>query len=73
MVSYDEGNTWPVKKVIYANSAAYSSITFSPIDGKIYVFWERGGNADYSFDLVVPTLTLEYITDGNDKWTPPNT
>lgn len=73
MVSYDEGNTWPVKKVIHAGSAAYSSITFSPIDGKIYMFWERGGGANGSFDLVVTTLTLDYITDGEDTWTPPNT
>lgn len=73
MVSYDEGNTWPVKKVIHPNSAAYSSVTFSPIDGKIYVFWERGGGVNGGFDLVVTTLTLDYITDGTDTWTPPNT
>lgn len=67
MINYDEGSTWPVKKVIHANQAAYSSVTFSPIDGKIYVFWGKGGGVNGSFDLVVTTLTLDYITDRKDK------
>lgn len=72
LISYDEGNTWPVQKVIHAGSAAYSSVTFSPIDGKIYLYWERGGGADGGYDMVVTTLTLDYLTDGKDTWTPPS-
>lgn len=72
-VSYDEGETWPVEKVICAGRSIYSSIAFSVIDGKIYVYWEKNlsGNDADGFDLVVSTMTLDWITDGKDTWTPP--
>lgn len=71
LISYDEGNTWPVSKSIYAGSSAYSSITFSPVDGKIYLYWEKGAASGSGYDMVVTTLTLDYLTDGKDTWKPP--
>ena len=69
----DGRSTWPVEKVICARRSIYSSIAFSVIDGKIYVYWEKNlsGNDADGFDLVVSTMTLDWITDGKDTWTPP--
>lgn len=73
-ISYDEGNTWPVEKVIYPSYAIYSAVTTSPIDGKIYVYWEKSidHTVEAGCDMVLTTLTLDWVTDGKDTWTPPN-
>lgn len=68
-VSYDEGNTWPIQKVLYSDNCIYSSTTFSPVDGTIYVYWEKGADPD---ELVVSKFSLEWLTDGQDTWTPPD-
>lgn len=40
-VSFDDGKTWPYKKVICHGPSSYSSITVLP-DGNIGVFYEKG-------------------------------
>jgi len=40
-MSYDEGYTWPVSKVIDPGIAGYSDIAVTP-DGIIHVFYEGG-------------------------------
>lgn len=67
LISYDEGNTWPVKKTIHADSSAYSSAAVLP-DGKIAVYYERGWSDGY--DMVVSVMTLDWVSDGKDTWTP---
>lgn len=67
LISYDEGNTWPVKKVIQQNGAAYSSVAITA-DGHIAVYYERA--AEGGWDLVAQVMDLEWVTDGDDKWTP---
>lgn len=68
-VSYDEGKTWPVSKVIHSDSAWYAAAAVTA-DGKIAVYYERGdGDACY-MDVVV--MSLEWITDGADSYTPPD-
>ena len=47
-VSYDDGTTWPLEKMIYANSSAYSSMTVLP-DGSIGILFERDDYAAISF------------------------
>lgn len=73
MISYDEGETWKYMKVIEPSYCIYSSVATSPIDGKIYVYWEK--SIDHTVasgvDMIFTTLTLEWITDGEDSWTPP--
>lgn len=73
LVSYDEGNTWPVKKVLEPSYAIYSSITFSPIDGTLYIYWEKSidSTVGSGCDMVCTRLTLDWITDGADHWEPP--
>lgn len=52
-MSCDNGKTWPIKKVVDAGAAAYSTLTRLP-DGRLGLLYERG-NAEHitydSFDL----------------------
>ena len=45
-VSYDEGLTWPVWRVVHDGPAAYSSLVVLP-DGTIGVLFERGDRSPY--------------------------
>ncbi len=68
-VSYDEGETWPVRKCIVPYSSAYSSLCILP-DGTIglYVEEEYAGTSGYS--TVFYNFSLEWLTDGNDTFDP---
>jgi len=61
-LSYDEGKTWPVGKVVYDGGSAYSDII--PLsDGRIGVLYEKDGYAR----IVFTTFTLDWLTDGKDS------
>ena len=61
-LSYDEGKTWPVAKVLYAGSAAYSDLVVLP-DGEIGCLYERD---DYR-KITFARFTLGWLTDGKDQ------
>jgi Neuraminidase (sialidase) len=71
-LSYDEGKTWPVDKVLEPGYSAYSDLATGP-DGTIYCFYERG-RADrtskrptsYSY-LTLARFNLQWLTDGKDR------
>jgi sialidase-1 len=72
-MSYDEGNTWPVSKVIDAGIAGYSDIAVTP-DGLIHIFYEGGsiqGTESHfkNAHMSVVSFNLEWLTDGQDKLT----
>ena len=71
-VSYDEGETWPVRKCIVPYSSAYSSLCVLP-DGTIglYVEEEYAGASGYS--TVFYNFSLNWLTDGNDPFDPSGT
>jgi sialidase-1 len=50
-LSEDEGKTWIASKLLYAGSAAYSSVIALP-DGRIGVLFERDGYKQISFAVV---------------------
>jgi len=60
-LSYDEGRSWPVAKVIHEGSAAYSDLVALP-DGTIGCLYERD---DYG-KITFARLTLEWLTDGKE-------
>lgn len=62
-LSYDEGKSWTAGKTIYAGSAAYSSMSVLA-DGSIVLFFEK----DNYRDNVVVRFTLDWLTNGNDKY-----
>jgi len=45
-LSYDEGGTWPVQRVLWAGPAAYSSLAVLP-DGRIACLFEAGDRQPY--------------------------
>lgn len=65
-ISYDEGNSWTDGKTIYHGSSAYSSMSILA-NGDIGLFFEQ----DNYQENVFVRLTLEWLTDGNDKYTIP--
>ncbi len=60
-LSYDEGKTWPVAKLLYAPSAAYSCLVVLP-DGTIGCLFERDGYSKITF----ARCTLSWLTGGKD-------
>ena len=64
-LSYDEGKTWPISKLLHAGPAAYSCLAVMP-GGDILCFYEAGARHCYE-TIVFERLTLEWLTDGKDK------
>jgi sialidase-1 len=60
-LSYDEGKTWPVAKVLYDGSAAYSDLVVLP-DGHLGCLYERD---DYR-KITFARFSLDWLTDGKD-------
>lgn len=63
-LSYDEGESWSVKKSICPTASAYSSVTILP-DGTIGVFFEKEKN---DMSLYFANFTLDWLTDYNDTY-----
>lgn len=64
-LSYDEGKTWTVSKVIYPGASAYSCLAVLP-DMSIGCLYERGEKHPYE-KITFARFTLEWLTDGSDK------
>ncbi len=58
-LSYDEGQTWPVNKVLEEGPSAYSDMTVLP-DGTVLCFYER------QRQLTLARFNLEWLTEGKD-------
>ena len=71
-LSYDEGKTWAVDKVLDAGYSAYSDLAVLP-DGTILCLYERGRDSDaekskptsYAY-LTLARFNLAWLTDGKD-------
>ncbi len=63
-VSYDEGKTWPVGKILNAGPAAYSNLAVLR-DNSIGNLFERGDNNAYE-TITFARFGLEWLTDGKD-------
>ena len=61
-LSYDEGDTWPVAKQIYAGSGAYSCLTILP-DWSIGCLYEK----DNYTRITLARFSLQWLTDGEDR------
>ena len=66
-ISYDEGETWPVRKTIVPYSSAYSSLCILP-DGTIGLYVEENPNGEIGNYLTAfYNFSLEWLTDGADS------
>jgi len=63
-LSYDEGRTWPVSKLLHDGPSAYSCLAVLP-DGDIGCLYE-GGETRYG-EIVFARFSLEWLTDGKDS------
>ena len=63
-LSYDEGKTWPVSKLLHDGPSAYSCLTVLP-DGDIGCLYE-GGETKYG-EIVFARFSLKWLTDGKDS------
>jgi sialidase-1 len=67
-LSYDEGETWAVDKVLDSSFSGYSDLAVGP-DKTMYCFYERGGIGDSAFQprrLTLARFNLAWLTDGRD-------
>ena len=68
-VSYDEGETWPVRKDIVPYSSAYSSLCVLP-DGTIGLYVEEEPNGSSGYSTYFYNFSLDWLTDGQDHFDP---
>lgn len=65
-LSYDEGQTWPVKKSVEPSWSSYSDIGVSK-QGTILCFYGCGPKAGFAGNrLTLARFNLEWLTDGRD-------
>jgi sialidase-1 len=64
-LSYDEGATWPISRVVNEGPAAYSSLAVLP-DRSIGVLFERGEQSPYE-RITFARLTLRWLTHGSER------
>ena len=68
-VSYDEGESWPVRKTIVPYSSAYSSLCILP-DGTIGLYVEEAYAGASGYSTVFYNFSLDWLTDGQDHFEP---
>jgi len=64
-LSYDEGETWPVAKVLHAAAAAYSCLAVLP-DWTLGCLYEAGASSPYE-TITFARFSLAWLTDGADR------
>ena len=64
-VSYDEGETWAVSKLLHGGPSAYSSLAILP-DKTIGCLYERGDKSPYE-KITLARFNIEWLTDGADR------
>jgi len=62
--SFDRGETWPVKRLVYEGPSAYSSLAAGK-DGTAYLLFERGKKKLYE-SVAVARFNLAWLTEGQD-------
>ncbi len=68
-LSYDEGETWPVRNTLEPGLSAYADLAVGP-DHRIFCLYERGGAGGDAYRTEALTLArfdLAWLTDGKDR------
>ena len=64
-LSYDEGVTWAVSRVVHEGPSAYLSLVVLR-DRTIGLLFERGAESPYE-RVTFARFTLEWLTSGRDR------
>ena len=65
-ISYDDGKTWPVSKLIHASNSAYSNLVVLP-DKSIGCLYEYYGHPGHGYvTITFARFTLDWLSDGKD-------
>ena len=64
-LSYDEGRTWPIDRMIYEGPSAYSCLT-DLSNGQIGCFYECGEKSPYE-KIAFARFSLEWLSKGKDR------
>ena len=64
-MSYDEGKTWPVSKLLHTGPSAYSCLAVLS-KGDIACLYE-GGDQFRHEKIIFARFSLEWLTDGKDR------
>lgn len=65
-LSYDEGRTWPVNKIIDPARSSYSDLAVTK-RGTILLFYGNGGTTFTGTQLTLARFNLEWLTGGADS------
>jgi len=65
-LSYDEGKTWLVTRLLHEKGAGYSDLASR--GDTVYCLYEirNGGNNDWIYRVIVQRFNLEWLTNGRD-------
>jgi sialidase-1 len=69
-LSYDEGKTWPVSKLLQEGATGYSDIAAGR-DGQLYIVYEHvvdDGTPERKRNLTFARFSLDWLTDGKDTF-----
>ena len=69
LVSNDDGQTWPLSKVLEPGRSGYADLAAAK-DGTLYCLYERGETETNELNtrfLTVARFNLEWLTTGNDS------
>lgn len=67
-LSYDEGKTFPVERVLNPGASGYSDLAVGA-DGTIYCLYETNNSAgkDFKYTLVLQSFNIGWLTNGKDR------
>lgn len=67
-LSYDEGKTFPVERVLNPGASGYSDLAVGP-DGTIYCLYETNNSPgkDFKYTLVLQSFNIDWLTNGKDR------
>ena len=67
-LSYDEGQSWTVQKVLNPGASGYADLAVGS-DGMIYCLYETNTVGEgWNYSLVLKRFNLKWLTNGKDQW-----
>ncbi len=67
-LSYDEGKTFPVERVLNPGASGYSDLAVGA-DGTIYCLYETNNSPgkDFKYTLVLQSFNIDWLSNGKDR------